>query len=95
MVPFRISSVKKQTKDIITIESGSKVGTRDLQYQTDTQGGRPQFLYDKCYLEPHLITYWRIVESHVEFSGDRIAVYFTFSFMSQFYETAVVYFYPD
>lgn len=36
-----------------------------------------------------------IDESHSEFSGDRIAVYFTFTYWGQFYETAVVYFYPD
>lgn len=95
VAPFRISPVKEQTKDIITNESGSKVGTITLQYQTEIQGGRPQFLYDKCYLKPNVTTYWSIDESHSEFSGDRIAVYFTFTYWGQFYETAVVYFYPD
>lgn len=90
-----ICTVKEQTKDIITNESGSKVGTITLQYQTEIQGGRPQFLYDKCYLKPNVTTYWSIDESHSEFSGDRIAVYFTFTYWGQFYETAVVYFYPD
>lgn len=74
---------------------GLKVGTITLQYQTEIQGGRPQFLYDKCYLKPNVTTYWSIDESHSEFSGDRIAVYFTFTYWGQFYETAVVYFYPD
>ena len=46
VAPFRISPVKEQTKDIITNESGSKVGTITLQYQTEIQGGRPQFLYE-------------------------------------------------
>lgn len=95
VAPFRISPVKEQTKDIITNESGSKVGTITLQYQTEIQGGRPQFLYDKCYLKPNVTTYWSIDESHSEFSGDRIAVYFTFTYWGQFYEMAVVYFYPD
>lgn len=66
-----------------------------LQYQTDIQGGRPQFLYDTCYLShPSITTYWKLETSNVEFSGDRIGVYFSFIYGS-FQDHAWVYFYPN
>lgn len=83
---WTISPVKQQTKPIIA-EGGAQVGTITLQYQTDIQGGRPQFLYDKCYLSyPNLITY--------HFSGDCISVYFSFV-NGEMKDHAWVYFYPN
>lgn len=46
---WTISPVKQQTKPIIVEWGACQVGTITLQYQTDIQGGRPQFLYDKCH----------------------------------------------
>ena len=43
-----ISPIRKQTKSIILANQRVQVGTITLQYQTDIQGGRPQFLYDTC-----------------------------------------------
>lgn len=92
---FDISPVKRQTKPIILKTEGTKVGTITLQYQTDIQGGRPQFLYDTCYLShPNLNTYWTLESSDVEFTGDRIGVYFSF-FYGVFQDHAWVYFYPN
>lgn len=93
--PAEISPVKTQVADIVGNESGAVLGTITLQYQTDIQGGRPQFLYDRCYLgNIQLNTYWNLDSSHTEFSGDKITVYFDFSFGGMFTESAVAYFYP-
>ena len=40
---WTISPVKQQTKPIIVEWGACQVGTITLQYQTDIQGGRPQF----------------------------------------------------
>ena len=90
-----ISPIRKQTKSIILANQRVQVGTITLQYQTDIQGGRPQFLYDTCYLShPSITTYWKLETSNVEFSGDRIGVYFSFIYGS-FQDHAWVYFYPN
>ena len=90
-----ISPIRKQTKSIILANQRVKVGTVTLQYQTDIQGGRPKFLYDTCYLShPNITTYWKLETSKVEFSGDRIGVYFSFIYGS-LQDHAWVYFYPD
>ena len=90
-----ISPIRKQTKSIILANQQVKVGTVTLQYQTDIQGGRPKFLYDTCYLShPNITTYWKLETSKVEFSGDRIGVYFSFIYGS-LQDHAWVYFYPD
>ena len=84
---WTISPVKQQTKPIIVEWGTCQVGTITLQYQTDIQGGRPQFLYDKCHLSyPNLITY--------HFSGDCISVYFSFV-NGEMKDHAWVYFYPN
>ena len=84
---WTISPVKQQTKPIIVEWGACQVGTITLQYQTDIQGGRPQFLYDKCHLSyPNLITY--------HFSGDCISVYFSFV-NGEMKDHAWVYFYPN
>lgn len=84
---WTISPVKQQTKPIIVERGALQVGTITLQYQTDIQGGRPQFLYDKCHLSyPNLITY--------HFSGDCISVYFSFV-NGEMKDHAWVYFYPN
>ena len=84
---WTISPVKQQTKPIIVEWGALQVGTITLQYQTDIQGGRPQFLYDKCHLSyPNLITY--------HFSGDCISVYFSFV-NGEMKDHAWVYFYPN
>lgn len=84
---WTISPVKQQTKPIIVEWGACQVGTITLQYQTDIQGGRPQFLYDKCHLSyPNLITY--------HFSGDCISVYFSFV-NGETKDHAWVYFYPN
>ena len=90
-----ISPIRKQTKSIILANQNVKVGTVTLQYQTDIKGGRPQFLYDTCYLgHPNITTYWKLETSNVKFSGDRIRVYFSFTYGS-FQDHAWVYFYPN
>ena len=90
-----ISPIRKQTKSIILANQQVKVGTVTLQYQTDIKGGRPQFLYDTCYLgHPNITTYWKLETSNVKFSGDRISVYFSFTYGS-FQDHAWVYFYPN
>ena len=90
-----ISPIRKQTKSIILANQNVKVGTVTLQYQTDIKGGRPQFLYDTCYLgHPNITTYWKLETSNVKFSGDRISVYFSFTYGS-FQDHAWVYFYPN
>ena len=90
-----ISPIRKQTKSIILANQKVKVGTVTLQYQTDIKGGRPQFLYDTCYLgHPNITTYWKLETSNVKFSGDRISVYFSFTYGS-FQDHAWVYFYPN
>lgn len=92
---FAISPIRKQTKSIILANQRVQVGTITLQYQTDIQGGRPQFLYDTCYLShPNITTYWKLETSNVEFSGDRIGVYFSFIY-SSLQDHAWVYFYPN
>lgn len=84
---WTISPVKQQTKPIIVEWGACQVGTITLQYQTGIQGGRPQFLYDKCHLSyPNLITY--------HFSGDCISVYFSFV-NGEMKDHAWVYFYPN
>ena len=84
---WTISPVKQQTKPIIVEWGACQVGTITLQYQTDIQGGRPQFLYDKCHLSyPNLITY--------HFSGDCISVYFSFV-NGEMKDHAWIYFYPN
>lgn len=89
-----LSGVKRQTKDIILNLNGTKVGTITLEYQTIMSGGRPQFAYDTCKLShPNLNTYWDLETSKVEFSGDRIGVYFSFIF-GAFQDHAWVYFRP-
>lgn len=93
--PTRISPVKTKVANIVGNESGAIMGTVTLQYQTEIQGGRPQFVYDRRYLgNIQLNTYWNLDSSHVEFSGDRITVFFDFSY-GAFTESAVAYFYPD
>lgn len=72
-----VSSTKQQSKPIMIDNGLSQAGTLTLQYQTDILGGRPQFLYDRCY--PELQPYLTLEYSSVHFSGDRITVYFTFS----------------
>ena len=90
-----ISPIRKQTKSIILANQNVKVGTVTLQYQTDIKGGRPQFLYDTCYLgHPNITTYWKLETSNVKFSGDRISFYFSFTYGS-FQDHAWVYFYPN
>lgn len=90
-----ISGPKSQTKSIILHINGTSVGTIKLNYKTAIQGGRPQFLYDTCYLShPNLTTYWSLEYSNVEFSGDRIGVYFSFIY-GAFQDYAWVYFYPS
>ena len=90
-----ISPIRKQTKSIILANQQVKVGTVTLQYQTDIKGGRPQFLYDTCYLgHPNITTYWKLETSNVKFSGDRISVYLSFTYGS-FQDHAWVYFYPN
>ncbi len=90
-----ISPIRKQTKSIILANQKVKVGTVTLQYQTDIKGGRPQFLYDTCYLgHPNITTYWKLETSNVKFSGDRISVYLSFTYGS-FQDHAWVYFYPN
>ena len=90
-----ISPIRKQTKSIILANQKVKVGTVTLQYQTDIKGGRPQFLYDTCYLgHPNITTYWKLETSNVKFSGDRISVYFSFIYGS-LQDHAWVYFYPN
>lgn len=92
---YAISPVQTQTKPIILANQNVEVGTITLQYQTDIQGGRPQFLYDTCYLShPNITTYWSLETSHVEFSGDRIGVYFSFIY-GPLQDHAWVYFYPN
>lgn len=89
-----LSGIKKQTKDIILNSNGTKVGTITLEYQTIISGGRPQFVYDTCKLShPNLNTYWNLDTSKVDFSGDKIGVYFSFSFVA-FQDDAWVYFRP-
>ena len=57
-----ISPIRKQTKSIILANQRVQVGTITLQYQTDIQGGRPQFLYDTCYLShPSITTYLSLI----------------------------------
>lgn len=86
---------KSAGTSIILANQRVQVGTITLQYQTDIQGGRPQFLYDTCYLShPSITTYWKLETSNVEFSGDRIGVYFSFIYGS-FQDHAWVYFYPN
>ncbi|MDD6221908.1 MAG: hypothetical protein PUB14_03650 [Lachnospiraceae bacterium] len=90
-----LSSVKTQTKHIILVLNGTDVGTITLQYQTIIQGGRPQFAYDTCYLShPKLTTYWSLKSSNMDFSGDKIGVYFSFVY-GIFQDHAWVYFKPD
>lgn len=92
---WAISSVKQQTKPIVVERGACQVGTITLQYQTDVQGGRPQFLYDRCYLShPNLTTYWNLEYSTVNFSGDCISVYFSFVY-GVMQDHAWVYFYPN
>ena len=81
------SSSSWASSPVITELGKCQVGTITLQYQTDIQGGRPQFLYDKCHLSyPNLITY--------HFSGDCISVYFSFV-NGEMKDHAWVYFYPN
>lgn len=92
---WAISPVRQQTKPIITEWGKCQVGTITLQYQTDIQGGRSQFLYDRCYLShPYLTTYWTLEYSTVNFSGDCISVYFSFIY-GVMQGHAWVYFYPN
>ena len=92
---WTISPVKQQTKPIIVKRGACQVGTITLQYQTDIQGGRPQFLYDRFYLShPYLTTYWTLEYSTVNFSGDCISVYFSFIYGAM-QDHAWVYFYPN
>lgn len=90
-----LSAVKSQTKPIILANNGTQVGTIKLSYQTAIQGGRPQFVYDTCTIgHPNLTTYWSLEYSYVDFSGDRIGVYFSFIY-GAFQDHAWVYFYPN
>lgn len=78
-----LSEVKTQNKEIYSaiVDDGTVMGEITLQYQTQIVGGRPQFAYDTCYLShPKLYTYWKLDESGVIFTGDKITVYFYFSF---------------
>ena len=80
---YAISPIRKQAKNIVLANQQVQVGTITLQYQTDLQGGRPQFLYDTYYLSyPNVTTYWQLETSNVEFSRDRIGVYFSFIYGS-------------
>ena len=90
-----LSPVKTQTKHIILYWNGTDAGTVTLQYQTIILGGRPQFAYDTCYLRtPNITTYWSLEKSDVDFTGDRIGVYFSFVY-GTFQDHSWVYFTPD
>ena len=89
------SSSSWASSPVITELGKCQVGTITLQYQTDIQGGRPQFLYDRFYLShPYLTTYWTLEYSTVNFSGDCISVYFSFIYGAM-QDHAWVYFYPN
>lgn len=89
-----LSDWKTQTKNVVLKNDGSTIGTVTLRYKTWIQGGRPQFAYDTCTIsQPVFNTYWSLVDSHVDFSGDVIAVNYNFVF-GPLDDTAWVYFYP-
>lgn len=89
---FSLSPVKTQTAQIIGNDGA--IGTVTLQYQTQIIGGRPQFVYDTCYIgRPTAYNGWLLTESHATFSGDTIQVFATFEF-SYFIESGVATFRP-
>lgn len=62
--------------------------------KTQIIGGRPQFVYDTCYIgRPTAYNGWFLTESHATFSGDTIQVFATFEF-SYFIESGVATFRP-
>ena len=75
--------------------SGNQLGTVALDAETAIIGGRPQFVYDKCYLgHPSAYNGWPCVDSSLSFSGDRIVVYATFS-NGYFQQSGSAVFYPQ
>ena len=74
--------------------AGVAVGACQLTYQTAIVGGRPQFVYDTCYLG-NFTHYgnWSLVESHFNFTGDKITVYATFT-NGWAVDNAIAVFYP-
>ena len=88
-----LSPIKYQTGYFIDSE-GDSIGYIILQYQTDILGGRPQFIYDTCYLShPTAYNGWAVTSSSVSFSGDCIRVYADFIF-GAFEEYGAATFYP-
>lgn len=78
--PLTLSPVKTKTAQFID-GNGNAIGSITLQYQTEIQGGRPQFVYDRCYLgKPVAYNGWPCTYSNLSFSGDIIKVYATFTF---------------
>ena len=87
-----------QTQYLYDTASGEAVGWIQLQYQTSVVGGRPQFLYDTCYLStPYLYasSIYHVTNSYFTFTGDCITVYVSYTDISgAFTFTAIANFYP-
>lgn len=75
-----LSSVQYKTAYFLD-SNGNAIEYITLKYQTEVQGGRPQFVYDTCYLStPTSYNNWPCTYSSVSFTGDQIKVYATFTF---------------
>ena len=85
IVPFsnELSEVKTQTKKAYLSIAGDYLGTVTLQYQIIIAGGRPQFAYDTVKLGYDFTSstsYYSIGSPSVDFTGDKITVYFPAQF---------------
>lgn len=85
IIPFssELSEVKTQTKSAYLSIAGDYLGTVTLEYQIMIAGGRPQFAYETVKLGYDFTsstTYYSIGSPSVDFTGDRITVYFPAQF---------------
>lgn len=78
-----LSGVKTQTKKAYLSTAGDYLGTVTLQYQTMVSGGRPQFAYDTVkmgYDFSSSKSYYAVGSPSVNYTGDKITVYFPAQF---------------
>lgn len=93
--PFMAASAQQvKTEPIILYYRGIRVGRITLKYKTWIQGGRPQFVYDSCYLgNPIPEGGWILTDANVTYAGDKITVYIE-CFSGSDHDTSWVYFTP-
>lgn len=78
--PLALSGMKRQTKNLCN-SSGTKIGTVTLEYKTQIIGGRPQFVYDECYMGWDVTdTLYKFDSPSISFSGDLITVHFVLQY---------------